>query len=118
MAKEKAQSETLEVALWKSADKLCKNIDGADLSNDDLLNKHIFQYLKNIYPLLRAIALSGTTMPIINKTYFEKVEILLLSNKILEEFNKITSPLNQKIIQKYNKSKHLKTYEIHSCQGF
>ena len=30
MAKQKQQTETLEVALWKSADKLRKNIDAAE----------------------------------------------------------------------------------------
>ena len=30
MAKQKIQTQTLEVALWKSADKLRKNIDAAE----------------------------------------------------------------------------------------
>jgi len=67
-----------------------QQINSLVLENDNLLNEYVFQYLKSIYPLLRAIALGGTTMPIINKTDFENIEIILPSDEALKNFHKTT----------------------------
>lgn len=85
-----------------------QQINSLVLSNDNLLNEYVFQYLKSIYPLLRAIALGGTTMPIINKTDFENIEIALPTHKILEEFQQLTSFSNKKIMQN---TKQIQTLE-------
>ncbi len=85
-----------------------QQINSLVLSNDNLLNEYVFQYLKSIYPLLRAIALGGTTMPIINKTDFENIEIGLPTHKILEEFQQLTSFSNKKIMQN---TKQIQTLE-------
>jgi len=76
-----------------------QQINSLVLENDNLLNEYVFQYLKSIYPLLRAIALGGTTMPIINKTDFENIETILPSDEALKKFHKTTLPFNEKIIQ-------------------
>ena len=92
---------------------ICADISDAYVllkeSKDSLSNSFFaFQYLKSIYPLLRAIALGGTTMPIINKTDFENIEIVLPTDEILEKFQSITLSSNQKIIEN---TKQIQTLE-------
>ncbi|MBU1657818.1 restriction endonuclease subunit S [bacterium] len=74
---------------------------------DSLLVEYVYQHLKYIYPLLRAIAMGGTTMPIINKTDFENIEITLPTYDLIEKFHEITSFFNEKIIQNTNQIKTL-----------
>jgi type I restriction enzyme, S subunit len=61
-------------------------------------HEYIFNHLRNQYKLLRNIALGGSTMPIINKTAFSNIEIIIPSIKSLSIFENIVSPLNDKII--------------------
>ncbi|WP_373547069.1 restriction endonuclease subunit S [Chamaesiphon sp.] len=61
-------------------------------------HEYIFNYLKNQYKLLRNIALGGSTMPIINKTAFSDIEIIIPCSESLNIFENIISPLNDKII--------------------
>jgi type I restriction enzyme, S subunit len=70
--------------------------------------EYVYQCLKNLYPLLRSMALGGTTMPIINKTDFSGIEILLPPDEKLDEFNLIASSFNAKI--QYN-STQIQTLE-------
>ena len=65
-------------------------------------HEYIFNYLKNQYKLLRNIALGGSTMPIINKSAFSNIEIILPSLEILNLFENIVDPLNEKIINNQN----------------
>jgi type I restriction enzyme, S subunit len=92
-------SDMGKVAITQNECVTNQQINSLVLAGDSFLNEYVFQYLKSIYPLLRAIALGGTTMPIINKTDFENIEIALPSNEILKEFHKTTLPFNEKIIQ-------------------
>lgn len=101
-------SDMGKVVITKNECVTNQQINSLVLSNDDLLNEYVFQYLKNIYPLLRAIALGGTTMPIINKTDFENIEILLPTDEVLERFQSITLSSNQKIIEN---TKQIQTLE-------
>ncbi|MDD2267682.1 restriction endonuclease subunit S [Sulfuricurvum sp.] len=75
---------------------------------DSILVEYVYQHLKYIYPLLRAIAMGGTTMPIINKTDFENIEITLPTYDLIEKFHEVTSSFNEKIIQNTNQIKNLK----------
>ncbi len=101
-------SDMGKVVITKNECVTNQQINSLVLSNDNLLNEYVFQYLKSIYPLLRAIALGGTTMPIINKTDFENIEILLPTDEILEKFQSITLSANQKIIEN---TKQIQTLE-------
>lgn len=74
---------------------------------DSVLVEYVYQHLKYIYPLLRAIAMGGTTMPIINKTDFENIEITLPTYDLIEKFHEVTSSFNEKIIQNTNQIKTL-----------
>jgi type I restriction enzyme, S subunit len=60
--------------------------------------EYVYQYLKSIYPLLRSMALGGTTMPIINKTDFSNIEIPIPTNEYIANFNTTTSIFNKKIL--------------------
>ena len=75
--------------------------------NDPFTLEYVYQHLKYSYPLLRAIAMGGTTMPIINKTDFENIEIPLPTNDLIKKFHNITSSFNEKIIQNTNQIKTL-----------
>ena len=67
-------------------------------SKDSLSNSFFaFQYLKSIYPLLRAIALGGTTMPIINKTDFSKFHISIPSLPEQQKIANFLSSIDAKI---------------------
>jgi type I restriction enzyme, S subunit len=61
-------------------------------------HEYVFNYLKNQYKLLRNIALGGSTMPIINKSAFSDIEIIIPCIESLNIFENIISPLNDKII--------------------
>ncbi len=67
--------------------------------NDPFTLEYVYQHLKYSYPLLRAIAMGGTTMPIINKTDFENIGIPLPTNNLIKKFHIITSSFNEKIIE-------------------
>jgi type I restriction enzyme, S subunit len=61
--------------------------------------EYLYQHLKNIYHLLRNIALGGSTMPIINKSAFENIDIILPDNKIIKSFESITKVFSNKMIK-------------------
>lgn len=65
-------------------------------------HEYIFSYLRNQYKWLRIIALGGSTMPIINKSTFSEINILLPNSSILIDFEATTSSLNKKIINNEN----------------
>lgn len=70
----------------------------AIMVNDKFGSKeYVYQYLKSAYPLLRALAMGGTTMPIINKSDFEKIEILVPPDTLLLKFEEVTKGFNDKI---------------------
>jgi type I restriction enzyme, S subunit len=85
-----------------------QQINSLIIHSESIYLEYVYQYLKNLYPLLRSIALGGTTMPIINKTDFSSIEIPLPPNEKLEDFNLMTSSFSTKI--QYN-STQIRTLE-------
>lgn len=79
-----------------------QQINSIVLLQDFCFHEYIFNYLKSQYKLLRNIALGGSTMPIINKSAFSNIEILMPSLELLNYFENIISALNQKIINNEN----------------
>jgi type I restriction enzyme S subunit len=79
-----------------------QQINSIVLLQDFYFHEYIFNYLKSQYKLLRNIALGGSTMPIINKSAFSNIEILMPSLELLNYFENIISALNQKIINNEN----------------
>jgi type I restriction enzyme S subunit len=60
--------------------------------------EYVYQFLVSQYKMLRLIALGGSTMPIINKTAFSNIEIIIPNFLTLDKFNEIVEPVNLKII--------------------
>jgi len=85
-----------------------QQINSLVIDDSQKFTEYAYQYLKSIYPLLRSMALGGTTMPIINKTDFSNIEIPIPSDTYLAKYNSITSTLNKKII---NNTKQIQTLE-------
>jgi type I restriction enzyme S subunit len=60
--------------------------------------EYVYQFLVSQYKMLRLMALGGSTMPIINKTAFSNIEIVIPDLKTLDKFNEIIEPFNLKVI--------------------
>lgn len=56
----------------------------------------LYYYLVTISGELKSMALGGSTMPMLNKTDFEKILLLKPTDKLLIDFNDILKPLNAK----------------------
>lgn len=56
-----------------------------------------YHFLKSIYSLLRSMASSGSTMPILNKSDFENIELQIPSKEKLNQFETISASLSVKI---------------------
>lgn len=69
--------------------------------------EYVYQYIIYIYPLLRAISMGGSTMPIINKTDFQNIEIILPSSDLVEEFHNIIYAFNEQIKQNQEQTQTL-----------
>jgi type I restriction enzyme, S subunit len=76
--------------------------------DNDYLQEYVYQYLKHIYPHLRQIAMGGSTMPIINKSAFENIEIILPPIDLLKKFQDIAFSFNQIIIKNTKENQTLK----------
>jgi type I restriction enzyme, S subunit len=75
-----------------------QQINSLTVTSDLVSTEYVYQCLRSIYPLLRSIALGGTTMPIINKTDFSNIEVLVPPKEKLIAFDKISSSLNSRIL--------------------
>ncbi len=60
--------------------------------------EYVYQFLVSQYKMLRLMALGGSTMPIINKTVFSNIEIVIPDFFTLDKFNEIVEPFNLKVI--------------------
>ena len=56
---------------------------------------YLYYYLLSIAEELKGIALGGSTMPMLSKSDFEKIEITKPSNEILKSFEKVMKPINE-----------------------
>ncbi len=60
--------------------------------------EYVYQFLVSQYKMLRLIALGGSTMPIINKTAFSNIEIVIPDLLTLDKFNETVESFNLKVI--------------------
>ncbi len=56
---------------------------------------YLYYYLVSIAEELKGIALGGSTMPMLSKSDFEKIEIIKPSDEILKTFEKVMKPINE-----------------------
>lgn len=67
------------------------------IPNDKSFVDYLYYDLVYKYDYLRNIATGGSTMPIINKSRFEEIEILTPSSDVLENFQALMDSFNSKI---------------------
>lgn len=70
--------------------------------NEDICQGYVFFYLKSQYQTLRNMAFGGTTMPIINKSDFSKIETPIPPKTKIEIFNIHWSGISSKILMNQN----------------
>jgi type I restriction enzyme S subunit len=63
--------------------------------NETYYSDFLFYYLISIAEELKGIALGGSTMPMLSKSDFEKIEIIKPSDEILIKFEKTMKPMNE-----------------------
>lgn len=68
--------------------------------NKDYYSDYLYYNLKLRSSELKSIALGGSTMPMLNKSEFESINILKPDDNILDKFSDILNPINQEIIVK------------------
>jgi type I restriction enzyme S subunit len=56
---------------------------------------YLFYYLQSVADEIKGIALGGSTMPMLSKTDFEKIEIIKPENNILLKFERVMKPMNE-----------------------
>ncbi|MBK8807600.1 MAG: restriction endonuclease subunit S [Bacteroidales bacterium] len=66
------------------------------IANENLID-FLYYSLLNKYELLRNMATGGSTMPMINKSQFEEIELIVPDKSVLENFQNILSPINEQI---------------------
>lgn len=62
--------------------------------NETCYSDYLYYSLKKITDEIKAIALGGSTMPILSKSDFEKIELIKPKNDILLEFERVMKPIN------------------------
>lgn len=67
------------------------------IPNDKSFVDYLYYDLVYKYDYLRNIATGGSTMPIINKSRFEEIEILIPNSDVLENFQDLMDSFNSKI---------------------
>jgi len=67
------------------------------IPNQENLKDYLYYDLVYKYDYLRNIATGGSTMPIINKSRFEEIEVLIPTSDILENFQLLMNSFNCKI---------------------
>lgn len=68
---------------------------------------YLFYALSSISKELKAMALGSSTMPLLNKSDFEQIEIIIPPFELLREFSEITSKENTIVILKLKENKKL-----------
>jgi len=68
----------------------------------------VYQYLKSQHTKLKNIAMGGSTMPIINKTTFSNIELLIPADILTKKYQEMWNPISAKILQNVNQIQTLK----------
>jgi type I restriction enzyme S subunit len=68
---------------------------------------YLYCFFVNNYLLLKRLAGDGTTMPIINKSSFENIEVLYPGKEILDDFEKKIIEFDEQILNNTNESQTL-----------
>ncbi|MDA4081885.1 MULTISPECIES: restriction endonuclease subunit S [Bacillus] len=63
--------------------------------NQEFYSDYLYYYLKSIVTELKSIAMGGSTMPIISKSEFERINIIKPKDGVLEKFDNLLKPINE-----------------------
>lgn len=74
-----------------------QQINSIILNSEITTSDYVYYYLVEKYELLKSIASGGSTMPIINKSQFETIDIVLPPIELAKKFQKIVNDLNIQI---------------------
>ncbi|MBP6447979.1 MAG: restriction endonuclease subunit S [Saprospiraceae bacterium] len=77
------------------------------IPNDKSYVDYLYYDLVYKYDYLRNIATGGSTMPIINKSRFEEIEILIPNSNVLENFQVLMDSFNSKIEENIRQTQSL-----------
>ena len=74
-----------------------QQINSIIFKHNEISCEYAYLYLKNIYKTLRMLAHGGSTMPIINKTDFGNIDVLIPDAKTLSEVQPYFADIDKKI---------------------
>ncbi|MFG0591012.1 restriction endonuclease subunit S [Myroides odoratimimus] len=77
------------------------------IANDNSFVDYLYYDLVYKYNYLRNIATGGSTMPIINKSRFEEIEVLMPKSDVLENFQAVMDSFNSKIEENIRQTQSL-----------
>ncbi len=80
---------------------------------DKNLIDFLYYNLLNNYELLRNMATGGSTMPMINKTQFEEIKLIIPEKSILDNFQALINPINENL-----KNNEQQNQTLRVCLGF
>jgi type I restriction enzyme S subunit len=84
-----------------------QQINSIILYPNNFLADYVYYSLIGRYELLRNMATGGSTMPIINKSQFEGIEIIIPSNALVIKFQNVLDSINERIGQNLVQNKTL-----------
>ncbi len=91
--------------------------------NESYYTDFLYYYLKSIVDEIKGIAMGGSTMPMLSKTNFEKIEIIKPDDDILVKYESVMKPMNElsinysKEIQKLSELKELLLSKLATVEG-
>jgi len=75
--------------------------------NESYYSDYLYYCLKEIAGEIKGIAMGGSTMPMLSKSEFEKIELIKPSDEILMKFEEIMIPMNEMNILYSNENQKL-----------
>lgn len=79
---------------------------------ESFYSDYLYEYLNNISSEIKSIAMGSSTMPMLNKTEFEKILIIKPINNLLVKFEKLLNPLNALLLKSTKESQKLEELKV------
>ena len=83
-----------------------QQMNSIDVS-ESFYSDYLYEYLKNISSEIKSIAMGSSTMPMLNKTEFEKILIIKPINNLLVKYEKLLNPLNVLLLKNTKENQKL-----------
>lgn len=79
---------------------------------ESFYSDYLYEYLNNISSEIKSIAMGSSTMPMLNKTEFEKILIIKPINNLLVKFEKLLNPSNALLLKSTKESQKLEELKV------